>query len=314
MHARRLHPQPAGEDTASETRAPPPAEAARAGRRTTRIHNVLHRPRPSTAHGPRPQCARHASTTPSSRPPSIRGSRASSSAPAQAPRAPTPAPRHLHHPHRDEAGVHDGPPRPHASAASTPYTRLRRAYAAPPPPTPTPTPAPTPAHAEHPHKGAHLHCTCIQNAHPRAPTTPHCTREEGLRSLLTYARVRCASARSTPARPPLISSRPSAPPAAHRRCTTHRPLTHLRHSPLGMVHPPRRSPVIATHAACASAPRARASSPRLASTPPLDAYTLHRRDVRRCTTHPRDTRPPAGCMRARVRKTPRNAHARRATS
>ncbi|KAJ6522500.1 hypothetical protein DFH09DRAFT_1421641 [Mycena vulgaris] len=89
-------------------------------------------------------------------------------------------------------------PRADASriSAAPPARRRGRAHGGPPRPHASAASTPTPT--------------------PTAHAPPHCTREEGLQVLLFAP----ASARSTTLCRPLMSPRPSAPPAAHRRCTT----------------------------------------------------------------------------------------------
>ncbi|KAJ6575683.1 hypothetical protein DFH09DRAFT_1311735 [Mycena vulgaris] len=225
--ARRLHPQPMREDIASEPRAPPLAEAARAAPRTTHVDN---------AHG---RCTTRATTSSAST---------------------------FH-----EAGAYDSPPRPHATAASPPYTRLRwpsrRARSTTPtlaaqhPPPPRAPPRRTPLHDAHstpappspggrttharasPHIHTHPFCMGSRRAPHPHPRDPHaacparpaqsCARRASHESVLA----------KTAGHPPLQRRRlrntvtaagqhPPPPPPRHAR-------VHSARTPrLRLLHPP----------------------------------------------------------------------------
>ncbi|KAJ6569709.1 hypothetical protein DFH09DRAFT_1313503 [Mycena vulgaris] len=237
--ARERHPRPHAtaeqcalftsstcEDTASERRAPPPAEAARARRArhtsitpTTRVHKA-HDAR-------RHQLGVHIPCVTLERPVACRFSPRGNASVVS------------HHPHTDEAGAHDGPPRLHATAASLPYTRLR---------TIRTTPAAQLHCAAHANTGPHPRRTCWQQRHPQcelhlrtaAAEDPHRPRAEHPPPL-AVAVASASAARASSTRSPLhdehATPAPPRPPCAHAalRIRTrpvcmgpHRTLHHIR--------------------------------------------------------------------------------------
>ncbi|KAJ6509599.1 hypothetical protein DFH09DRAFT_1436601 [Mycena vulgaris] len=180
-------------------------------------------------------------------------------APWRAASAHAATPASCHHPYTDEAGAYDSPPRPHATAASPPYTRLRwpsrRARSTTPtqhPPPPRAPPRRTPFHDAHstpapPSPGGR---TTHARASPHIHTHPFCM---GSRRA-PYPHPRDPHAAS-PARP--AQSHPSSAAA----CGTPSP-------PPGSIRLLRRQGTPASTAralhACASFTR-RAHAPRFAS-------------------------------------------------